>query len=158
MLQRIGLTVVLFAFWLLLSGHLEPFLVAAGLASSVAVVLACERLGVLDREGQPIHLGWRAVGYWAWLGWEIAKSSWDVTKLILGPARRLSPTLVRVSASQATPVGRVIYANSITLTPGTISLEVNDDTIVVHALTREGAASLAEGDMDRRVTRLERNR
>lgn len=156
MFQRIGLTVALFAFWLLLSGHFEPFLVAAGLASSIVVVLVCERLGILDREGQPIHLGWRAIGYWAWLGWEIAKSAWDVTKLILGPSHRLSPTLVRVSASQVTPVGRVIYANSITLTPGTISLEVDDDTIVVHALTREGAASLAEGDMDRRVTRLER--
>lgn len=78
-----------------------------------------------------------------------------MTKLILGQGGRISPTVVKVRASQATEVGRVIYANSITLTPGTISLELADDTIIVHALTREGAESLKGGDMDRRVTRLE---
>lgn len=153
--QRVSLAAALFAFWLLLSGHLEPFLIAAGVGSTLVVLAICERMGILDREGQPIHLGLRAVAYWGWLCWEIAKSAWDVTKLILGPIGRISPTLTRVSASQATEVGRVIYANSITLTPGTISLELDDDTIVVHALTREGAASLEAGDMDRRVTHLE---
>lgn len=155
MRQRVSLAAALFAFWLLLSGQTSPFLIAAGIGSTLAVLAICERMGILDREGQPIHLGLRAVAYWGWLTWEIAKSAWDVTKLILGPIGGISPTLVRVRASQATEVGRVIYANSITLTPGTISLELDDDTIVVHALTRGGAASLEGGDMDRRVTRLE---
>ncbi len=155
MRQRVSFAIALFTFWLLLSGQTSPFLIAAGIGSTLAVLAICERMGILDREGQPIHLGLRAVAYWGWLTWEIAKSAWDVTKLILGPIGGISPTLVRVRASQATEVGRVIYANSITLTPGTISLELDDDTIVVHALTRDGAASLEGGDMDRRVTRLE---
>lgn len=155
MLHRIGLGVMLFLFWLLLSGHFTPFLVAAGLGSTIAVLAVCARMNILDREGQPLHLGARAVGYWLWLSWEMAKSAWDVTKVILAPRLKITPTLVEVRATQATELGRVIYANSITLTPGTISLEVEDAAIVVHALTREGANSLAEGDMDRRVTRLE---
>lgn len=155
MRQRLSLAAALFVFWLLLSGHLEPFLIAAGVGSTLVVLAICGRMGILDREGQPTHLGLRAVAYWGWLCWEIAKSAWDVTKLILGPSDRISPTVVKVRASQATEVGRVIYANSITLTPGTISLELADDMIIVHALTREGAESLEGGDMDRRVTRLE---
>jgi len=155
--QRVGLAIALFTFWLLLSGHFTPFLVAAGIGSTVAVLAVCARMRILDSDGQPLHLGARAVGYWLWLSWEMAKSAWDVTKLILSPQPQITPTLVKVRATQSTEVGRVIYANSITLTPGTISLEVENTAIIVHALTREGACSLEEGDMDRRVTRLEAN-
>jgi multicomponent Na+:H+ antiporter subunit E len=155
LLQRISLAAVLFVFWLLLSGYFTPFLLAAGIGSVVAVLALSQRMGVLDREGHPIHLGGRALAYWAWLAWEMAKAAWDVTKLILGPRDRISPTLVRVRPTQASELGQVIYANSITLTPGTISLELEDGAILVHALTREAADGLAGGDMDRRVTRLE---
>lgn len=155
LLQRISLVVALFAFWLLLSGQFTPFLIAAGFGSAVAVLALSERMGLLDREGHPIHLGWRVVAYWIWLAGEIAKSAWDVSKLILGPVDRISPTLVRVRSTQHSELGHVIYANSITLTPGTITLELAEDEVLVHALTREGADGLGGGDMDRRVTRLE---
>lgn len=147
----------LFAFWLLLSGHLEPLLVGAGIASTVAVALFVRRMRLLDREGHPVHLAPRALlSYWPWLAKEIVKSAWSVSRLILRPRAAISPTLVRVRASQRTDVGRATFANSITLTPGTISLEVGEDEILVHALTREGAQELAGGDMDRRVTAFER--
>lgn len=154
-MQRLSAVLVLFAFWLLLSGFLEPFLLAAGLGSSIAVVWLAHRMEVIDREGHPIHLGWSALTYWPWLFKEIAKSAWDVSKIILNPRLPITPTMVEVETTQTTSVGRVTYANSITLTPGTISVEVNDRSILVHALTAEGAAALAEGDMDRRVTRFE---
>jgi len=83
------------------------------------------------------------------------KSAWDVTRIILNPRLPVSPTLVRVKTSQKTTVGVVTYANSITLTPGTISVDVGRGEILVHALTREGAAGLQSGEMDRRVTRFE---
>jgi multicomponent Na+:H+ antiporter subunit E len=67
----------------------------------------------------------------------------------------ISPHLITVRTSQKTAVGQVIYANSITLTPGTISLDVRDDTILVHALTSDSAAGVEAGEMDRRVSRLE---
>jgi multicomponent Na+:H+ antiporter subunit E len=156
MAQRISLVVALFVFWLLLSGHFTPFLLVAGLVCALAVTWFSDRMmAVLDREGHPIHLGMGALVYWPWLLWEIAKAAWDVSKRILSPGLPISPMLIRVKAHQKTDVGRVIYANSITLTPGTISVTMEDDTILVHALTREGAEGLESGDMDRRVCRCE---
>ena len=154
--RRISLALALFLFWLLLSGHYTPFLLAAGLASSLLIVWFSDRfMSVVDREGHPIHLGINALSYWPWLTWEIAKSAWDVTKRILDPKLPISPVLVRLKASQRGAAGRVTYANSITLTPGTITMELEGDDLLVHALTREGAASLEAGDMDRRVCRFE---
>jgi multicomponent Na+:H+ antiporter subunit E len=150
---------ILFAFWLLLSGHYVPFLIGAGFASALLVVLFARRMALLDDEGHPVHLAPRALlTYWPWLIKEIAKSGWSVSRIILDPRMPISPTLIRVKATQRTDVGRATFANSITLTPGTISLEVGRDEILVHALTRDGAQDLAGGEMDRRVTAFERAR
>lgn len=154
-LRAASATVILFVFWLLLSGHYTPFLIGAGLLCSGLVVLACRRMGVMDDEGHPIHLTPRALTYWPWLLWEIAKAAWDVTKIVWHPRLPISPTLIRVTASQRTAVGIATYANSITLTPGTISVEVEGNEILVHAVTQAGADGTAAGDMDRRVTRFE---
>jgi multicomponent Na+:H+ antiporter subunit E len=113
-------------------------------------------MGLVDAEGHPIHLGISTMTYWPWLGVEIVKSAWDVTRIIVNPRLPISPTLIRVKNTQKTTVGVVTYANSITLTPGTISVDVGGGEILVHALTHAGAAALKSGDMDRRVTRLER--
>jgi len=147
--------ILLFVFWLLLSGYLEPFLIAAGAGSAIGVVLLARRMEVIDHEGHPIHLSWRVLGYWPWLMKEIAKSAWEVSRIIVNPRLLISPTLVRVKTSQQTAVGVVTYANSITLTPGTISVDVKRGEILVHALTREGAKGLLTGEMDRRGTRFE---
>ena len=156
MLRSISAAVVLFVFWLLLSGHYTAFLVTAGAVSAVAVVLFCRRMDVIDHEGHPIQFGWGALNsYWPWLLKEIVKSGWDVTRRILDPRLPISPTLARFAPGQRTDVGRVIHANSITLTPGTIAIEADAREFLVHALTREGAAGLAGSEMDRRVTRLE---
>jgi multicomponent Na+:H+ antiporter subunit E len=146
---------VLFVFWLLLSGHFTAFLLAVGAAAAFAIAALGRRMEVIDHEGHPIHLSWRALAYWPWLLKEIAKSAWQVARIVLAPSLPISPTLVRVKPSQKTAVGVVTYANSITLTPGTISVEVTPREILVHALTREGAEGLAAGEMDRRVTAFE---
>ncbi|MBI4204471.1 MAG: Na+/H+ antiporter subunit E [Betaproteobacteria bacterium] len=146
---------VLFAFWLLLSGYFTVFLMTAGAASAIGVVLLARRMELVDHEGHPIRLSWRVFTYWPWLFKEIAKSAWDVSRIIINPRLPISPTLVRARTSQKSTVGVVTYANSITLTPGTISVEVRRGEILVHALTREGADSLLEGEMDRQVTRFE---
>jgi multicomponent Na+:H+ antiporter subunit E len=146
---------VLFVFWLLLSGYFTAFLVTMGAVSAVAIVLLGRRMDVIDHEGHPVHLSWRALGYWPWLMREIVKSAWGVARIIVDPRLPISPQLVRAKPSQKTAVGVVTYANSITLTPGTISVDVRPGEILVHALTREGAAELMAGEMDRRVTRFE---
>ena len=153
--RRVSSGAVLFGFWMTLSGYLEPFLMSAGAASAAAVVWFAHRMALIDHEGHPIHLGRKFFTYLPWLFKEIAKSAWQVSKIIVSPRLPIAPELVRVKASQRTSVGVVTYANSITLTPGTISVDVSDGTILVHALTGAGAASLVSGDMDRRVTQFE---
>lgn len=149
---------VLFAFWVVLSGYFTGFLLAAGLGSSILVLLFALRMKVIGREGYPLRLGLAALTYWPWLIVEIVKSAWDVSRIIMDPRLPISPTWVSVKASQRTAIGRVTYANSITLTPGTITIEAEGDEFTVHALTRAGAEGLAEGTMDRRVTRFEGSR
>ena len=155
-MRHVSLILALAAFWLLLSGFFKPFLLLAGLGSVLAVTWFTDRrMKVLDFEGHPVHLSVNALTYWPWLLWEIVKAGWDVTKIILHPRLPISPCMIRVPTSQATDVGRVIYANSITLTPGTISMELENGSILVHALTQAGADGLATGDMDRRSTAFE---
>jgi multicomponent Na+:H+ antiporter subunit E len=127
----------------------------AGAGSAIAVVALAHRMDLVDHEGHPIHLGWRVLAYWPWLFREIIKSAWDVSRIIVDPRLPISPTMIRVPTSQKTAVGVVTYANSITLTPGTISMEVKHGEILVHALTRAAAEGLQEGEMDRRVTWFE---
>jgi len=156
MVRSLSALIALFLFWVLLSGIFTPFLLAAGAGSALAVLLFAHRMDVVDHEGHPIHLGWRAlISYWPWLAWEIVKSAWDVSKRILHPRLPISPTLVEFAPSQKTDMGLVIHANSITLTPGTIAVEVEPGRFLVHALTREGGAGLAGSDMDRRCAALE---
>ncbi len=145
---------VLFAVWLLLSGYFTPLLIAFGIASCALVVAITARMDVVDREGHPLHLTWRALPYWTWLVVEIVKANIDVAKRILLPSHAISPTMLRVKTSQTSDLGKVIYANSITLTPGTISVDVANDEILVHALSKDGADDLQTGEMDRRVTRM----
>jgi multicomponent Na+:H+ antiporter subunit E len=153
--HSVSLFVALYLFWLLLSGFFTAFLMSAGVGSALAVVWFARRMDLVDGEGHPIHLGPKVVFYWAWLLREIVKSAWDVSKIILNPKLPISPTLVRFKPSQQTDVGLVIHANSITLTPGTITIEASPGEFLVHAITRRGAAGMVQSEMDRRITACE---
>lgn len=155
MVHAAGLGLALFALWLLLSGYFLPLLLGLGVASCVVIVWILHRMDAIDHESFPIRMQLRGLTYWPWLMKEIVKSNLTVAGIILNPRLPISPTVRPVRASQATDMGRVIYANSITLTPGTISVHMADEEILVHALTRDGAESFDDPDMDRRVTRLE---
>lgn len=153
-----GLAAALYAFWLLMSGHATPFLLAAGLGSALAVALLARRMDIADREGVPLHLTLAALAYWPWLLKEIARSGWEVMRIILHPRLPISPQLVRIAPSQKSALGLVTHANSITLTPGTVTVEAGHREFLVHALTRAGAEGVQAGDMDRRVSRTEGQR
>ena len=155
MVHAISLGLTLFATWLLLSGYFVPLLLTFGVLSVALVVLVAHRMDVVDHESHPVHLTFVLPGYWLWLLKEIVIANIDVVKRTLAPTPNISPTLVRVRATQKSDLGKVIYANSITLTPGTVTLDMDGDVLIVHALSRDGAAALAAGDMDRRVTALE---
>ncbi len=112
-------------------------------------------MDVLDHEGHPIHLSTRFVGYWVWLIVEIVKANIDVAKRIWSPSLPISPAMFLLNAGQTGELGQVIYANSITLTPGTVTVRLDESQLLVHAIAAEMGEDLATGEMDRRVTRLE---
>lgn len=152
MRHTISLSLLLAVFWLLNSGHYTWLILSLGLLSIAIVVWITHVMDVVDHESLPWHLTARMPGYNLWLLKEVMVASLDVTRRIWTGS--ISPVVVEVKASQKTDMGKVIYANSITLTPGTVSINIQDDIITVHALTREGAKALAVGEMDRRVSRL----
>ena len=155
MKHTLGLTTFLTLVWLLLSGHYTMLVLGLGAASVVLVVWLSLRMDLVDLEGHPVHLTWRLPLYWLWLIREIARSNWRVARIVLSPQLKISPTMLEVPAHEKTALGQVIFANSITLTPGTISVGIEDGIIAVHALTRTGSKSLLAGDMDKRVCALE---
>ena len=155
MIRHLSLALVLLGIWLLLSGHYGPLLIGLGVTSVVLTVWIASRLNVIDTEGHPIHIALRAFTYFPWLFWEIIKSNVDVARRVLSPSLPISPQVFSVPTSQKTPVGQTIYANSITLTPGTVTIDVRGSQLDVHALTTESADGVKTGRMDARVTRFE---
>jgi len=151
---------VLSIVWLAWSGHTEPLTLSLGAASIVFVVWLSVHMNLVDAEGVPIGLRYfRLVGYAAWLAGEIVKANLDVARRILTPGRLpIAPRLIRVACSQKTPLAQVVYANSITLTPGTVSVDVLDGEVLVHALTAEAAEGAADGVMDAKCVALEEGR
>lgn len=139
----------------MLSGHTSPLLLSLGLLSVTAVVACVSRLEVLDDEGVPVHLLPGLIRYVPWLIGQVIRSNLDVARRIVSPELPIHPSVIKVDATHHTEVGRVTYANSITLTPGTISLDVSAETIEVHALTEDAANDLMSGEMARRVQRAE---
>jgi multicomponent Na+:H+ antiporter subunit E len=154
-MRSLSLAASLFAFWLALSGHYTTMLITAGAICAVVCVLIARRVRTVDNEGHPIELLRGAVTYFPWLAVEIVKSAWGVTRIILNPKLPISPCMTVVRASQTTAAGVATYANSITLTPGTVTADVEGNELTVHALVRDGALDLEAGGMDRRVKAFE---
>ena len=132
-------------------------ILALGAASIAIVVLIAHRMDVVDHESQTIHLSLEYPRFGLWLIKEIVVANLTVVKHIWLGNKTITPTVKVIKASQTTDVGKVIYANSITLTPGTVTLGLVNDEIMVHALIQENIVALESGDMDSRVSRLEQS-
>ena len=155
MKHSISLSLTLGAFWLLNSDHYTPLILSLGVVSVAFVVYLAHRMDVVDHESQPVLLTTSLPGYYLWLVKEIVLANISVVKHVWLGNHTISPTLATLKASQITDMGRVIYATSITLTPGTVAVDLAGDQIVVHALLRENIEALEAGEMDRRVKLLE---
>lgn len=146
------------AFWMLLSGSISldhKLVLGFGIASVILSVYLALRMDRIDRNPVSINLRPSLIQYWLWLAKEIGKANIDVAKIVLSRKMDISPRLIRVRATQQTDVGVATFANSITLTPGTVSVDIDGDEILVHAITNEMAEGLLESDMDQRVTAVE---
>lgn len=155
MFRALSLGALLYAFWLVLSGHYEPRLMGFGVATCALAVYLARRMDLVDKEGLPLHVGGRFWLYLPWLLKETFISNVHVAKLILNPALPIRPALVHFRASQKTDLGRALYANSITLTPGTVTIDVHGDDFLIHAITWEEVDGREEDEMDRRCTWVE---
>ena len=155
MKHTIALAVALLAAWSLWSGYFVPLLISLGVVSVLVVVVLSRRMKLVDEEGVPLHILPRLLLYAPWLVWEVVKANLDVAKRVLHPGLPIHTMLIKVKAGQRSDLGRVIYANSITLTPGTVSVDIEGETITVHALSKEAADGVLTGAMDARVTKLE---
>ena len=155
MARIVGLWLVLFAVWLLLSGHYTPLLIGFGVGSCALTVYIAMRMDVADHEGVPIDWGGRFLLYLPWLLKEILVANISVAKVILSPSLPISPIMVVFRSTQKTDLGRVLYANSSTLTPGTITTGVEGDQLEIHALTWQDVDGREEDEMDLRVSVVE---
>lgn len=146
--------VLLALFWLMLSGYYQPLLLSFGIVSILIVVYVLYRMDLTDNEPKPVASGVRIVRYFAWLAVEIIRSSVHVTKLVWGNPKNLSPSLAKISAHDVPEKVRVLYANSITLTPGTLSVDLEDGEITVHALQKQSIEELKQGGMENKITAI----
>lgn len=151
----LGLVAGLVALWLLLSGHYAPLTLALGVLSCAFTVVLCRRLGLINAEAVPIELLPRLPGYVVWLGIQIVRSGLDVALRLLRGRAAISPRTVKIDTRIHDPLGQAILANSITLTSGTVTIGLENDEAIVHALTEGGAADIQAGIMAARVARLE---
>lgn len=153
--SRIAVAAAVFAAtWLLWSGHYTGLLLGLGALSCALVLVLPQRTGFFDLEVYALHLGPRLPRFWLWLLREIVTSNIRVARIVLSRKLPIEPTLISIDASELSIVSQATLANAITLTPGTVSLDVNRGTIEVHCLTPEAAASLRDGEMLKRAKAL----
>ena len=157
MKNAIFLFVSLLAFYVVLSGQIySGFLMFAGVVCCALITILAVRLGVVDDEGMPYQYWWRTALYMPWLMWQIALANWDVLKRVWKPGKLdISPHMVVIPHELRTPYGLATYMNSITLTPGTVTIDVGEGKLLVHSLTKEAADDLLGGEMHRRVKIVE---
>jgi multicomponent Na+:H+ antiporter subunit E len=155
--RMIALFTLLVAAWLLWSGIFKPLLLGLGVFSCLLTIYVTHRMGYFDTDVFALRFRRRLLGYWLWLAKEVVKSSLDVARVVVNPKLPISPQVVKIKASCEHPVDQAILANSITLTPGTLALDVHNGAITVHTLTKAGADDLMKGDMDRRVAALRKD-
>jgi multicomponent Na+:H+ antiporter subunit E len=126
--------------WWVLSGYTKPLLLTLGFISLSLVIIICARMRILDRETVPYMTVPQTLAYFCWLFVEIVKSNIAVVREILSPDMEVSPTLTKIPTANRSDLAKTMFANSITLTPGTVSLALEDDHILVHALLEEMSA------------------
>jgi multicomponent Na+:H+ antiporter subunit E len=155
--RSVILAVLLMVAWVLWSGYLKPLLLGLGVFSSLLVVYLAHRMRLQDNHFLEGRFLLRILRYWGWLAREVWRSSLEVTRVVLSPKLPISPTVAEFDTRCDLITDQAILGNSITLTPGTLTLQIVDGHFVVHALTEAGARAIVNGEMDRRVAALRGN-
>ena len=150
-MHRLAVFLILFAAWLVLSGHFDALHVAVGLACSALVAMFSSELLLSETPSSRTAVTtWRVLRYLPWLFYQIVLANLHVVYLVWRPGQ-LRPQIVRFKTGLTSDLARVVLGNSITLTPGTITLDIDDDEFTIHAVSDQAARSLRSGEMERRV-------
>ena len=141
----------LYLFWLLLSGHFSFLLMSLGVVSVLIVIFLLRKMDDTDHEPIRLRPGIKLFRYIGWLLWQVVLSNIDVARRIWDPALPIHPRWEKLDTEVTSPLGKTLYANSITLTPGTLTTDVAEDHFMIHSLTAEGLDDLRRGEMQRRI-------
>ena len=152
-MKSLVLFFILFSLWLLMSGHYSVLIVSLGIISCAFCVYVAKRGKLIDDEGLPTFFIPRLLNYLMWLFKEILKSNVITAKVIING--KVEPEIFTVKSSQVTDVAKVTYANSITLTPGTVTTKIQKGVFEVHALNSDFGNDVRTNEMDKKVTWLE---
>jgi multicomponent Na+:H+ antiporter subunit E len=148
----IGTLMILFAFWILLSGRFDLFHLTLGaICCALVALLFHDLLFANVRVGDMRVVAARFIGYIPWLIRQIVTANLHVAALALRPKMPISPQVICYRTKLETDISCVTLANSITLTPGTITMDIQDGVYYVHALSRRVADDLNAGEMQDRV-------
>lgn len=148
----------LFVMWVILSGKFDAFHLGCGVVTVGVLIWLHRGLEPFRPQGAPGIRLLRLIPYMFWLTKEMVVAALQVAVVILRPKGRLDPRLFRFESEQPNLLNAVIFGHSITLTPGTITLDLENDRYLVHALTPGGARGVIHGSMHRRVARLTSDR
>jgi len=152
-MKSLILFLILLSLWLLMSGHYSILIISLGIISCAFCVYVAKRGKLIDDEGLPTFFIPRLLNYLMWLFKEILKSNVITAKVIING--KVEPEIFTVKSSQVTDVAKVTYANSITLTPGTVTTKIQKDVFEVHALNSDFGNDVRTNEMDKKVTWLE---
>jgi len=143
--------------WVLFSGKLDVFHLGMGVLAVLFVTLMSLRLISRKEAARPRMRIFATAWYIGWLALQMILSAIHVLRVIVNPERHLDPRIVELHSPQPSNLSRILLANSITLTPGTLTVDMADgDIFIVHALTQKTAADLLADEMGRRVAALNR--
>ncbi len=144
----LGLLCALVVFWYTMSGMNEPLILGLGAVSVIVTMILSWRLKVVDADSSPYGRIIAFLVYWVWLFIEILKANWRVIQACVKADLDINPALVKVKTVCRSDLAKTTFANSITLTPGTVTLAVEGDKLLVHALYEEDAEPGAFDEMD----------
>lgn len=147
-----GLLLALVVFWFALSGETSPLFLFLGAISVLLVLWLAARLKIIDRDASLYHRIPQMLLYGGWLIVEIVKSNVTVIRKILGPSHAIDPAIINIQTMAGSSLGKAMFANSITLTPGTVTVDVDGDQLIVHALVRETSPASSFEAMDRKAS------
>lgn len=151
----LGTAVILFAFWMLLSGKFDTFHLTLGaICCALVAYLFHDLLFANTRVGDMRVIAWRFITYMPWLIGQIVLSNIHVASLVLRPKMPIDPQIIKFKTKLETDISCVTLANSITLTPGTITMDIKDGVYYVHALSKKVAEDLNTGEMEDRVAHI----